>query len=723
MSTIQSSAVLNLFLDLAPEARAKALREELERHNHAYHVLDEPLIPDVDYDRLFHALKDLEEANPDLQVASSPTQQVGGQIQSGLFAPAKHINPMLSLGNAFEPEDIEKFEAKVEATLGNPETIAFSTEPKFDGLAMSLLYRQGLLDRGATRGDGETGEDVTENVKTIATVPHDLRPAFARLGLPVPDLLEVRGEVLMPRAVFEAINARLRAEGKKLLANPRNAAAGSMRQKDAQMAAKRGLSFFAYALGANEGFDGGQSHSEAMARLAAVGFQVTDLAEVVYGRAGLMGYFNKIGAARDSLPFDIDGVVYKVDSYAAQRELGMGTREPAWAVAHKFPAQEKMTLVVGIDIQIGRTGQATPVARLQPVEVGGVVVTNATLHNLDQLRAKDIRIGDTVIVRRAGDVIPEVVRAVVENRTGAEKEFHMPDNCPECAAKLEREPDKAAYYCTGGFACEAQRKAGLEHFVGRKALDVDGLGSEIVATAVDAGLLHDPADLFEFGTKVENWTSLAREPRIGVKIATKIVKEIEAAKTRPLARFLFGLGIRNCGENTTKNLARTFGTLERVRTATEAELIEMPDIGKIVAASIVGFWANPRNAAMVDRMVAQGVTPEAVALVQGGLLEGKTFVITGTLPSLSREAATALIEAAGGKVSGSVSAKTTYLLAGEKAGSKADKAAKLGVTVLDEATFQGLLAAREQQMAIVEQAQEQAQELAPRRRLPGMSRS
>lgn len=684
---VRASASLNLFLDLDDAARAQALRREIERHNHAYYVLDNPTIPDADYDALFRALQQLENDRPELLVPTSPTQRVGGEVQSG-FSPAKHLQPMLSLGNAFTDEEVEAFETTV-IEQASGKGLAYAVEPKFDGMAMSIIYRHGVYERATTRGDGETGEDVTANVRTVKSVPLDLRDHCAELGLPVPELLEVRGEMLMRRKDFQELNARLIAAGEEPKANPRNAAAGSVRQHDPKVTASRRLSFYAYALGAMEGFDGGASHSDSMQKLGKLGFQVTDLARVVHGREGLLAYFREIGEKRPGLPFDIDGVVYKVNDYAIQREMGWRSRTPNWAVAHKFPAEEAATTLEAIDIQIGRTGAATPVARLTPVQVGGVVVTNATLHNLDMIRLKDIRIGDQVIVRRAGDVIPEVVKPIVERRTGQEMEFHMPDNCPECSARLEREEGQAAYRCTGGFACEAQRKAGLEHFVGRRAMDIDGLGGEIIAKAVDAGLVHDPADLIEFGSIPANWVQL---DRMGAKVAAKLAQQVEGAKTRPLARFLFALGIRNCGENTTKNLAKTFGTLDAVRQATEEQLMAIPDVGPIVTRSILDYFADPKNQAMLDRMAAAGVAPEPVAQVEGGSLAGLTFVITGTLPALSRDEATAMIEAAGGKVSGSVSAKTSYLLAGDKAGSKADKAAKLGVQVLDEAAFRALLA-------------------------------
>ena len=691
---LEASPTLDLFQALPDEVRVERLRETVARYDHAYYVNDEPLIPDVDYDQIFRALVEIETRRPDLLIPTSPTQRVGG-VAAGGFAEVAHLRPMLSLGNAFTEEEVaDNFERRAENELGTPaDQIAYTAEPKFDGLAISLVYVDGLLERAVTRGDGAVGEDVTPNAKTIRTVPLDIRGECARLGLPVPSLMEVRGEVVMARKDFEAYNEKQRALGTKgkPLANPRNGAAGSLRQKDSRKTAARKLTFFAYALGVAEGFEGGPSHSASMNRLRDMGFNVSELSEVVFGRAGLMAYHDKVGQLRASLPFDIDGTVYKVDRYEDQEQLGWRSREPNWAVAHKYPAQEKMTPLLGIDIQIGRTGQATPVARLEPVHVGGVTVTNATLHNADQIERLDLRVGDIVIVRRAGDVIPEIVGPVVERRTADLPAFSMPSHCPVCGSELEREVGKAAYHCTGGLTCSAQLKNSLQHFVSRKALDVSGLGEEIINQAVDQGWLQSPADLFESGLNPATWM---RIDRLGEKVARKIVKELEIARTRPLANFLFGLGISNCGENTSKNLARTFHTLEGVRTASEADFIAMKDVGKETAHSLVSFWNNPRISAMIDRMVALNVAPEAVAAAPTeGVFIGKIVVVTGTLPTLKREEAQAMVEAAGGKVSGSVSAKTSYALVGADAGTKLKKAQDLNVPIIDETTFLSMLAA------------------------------
>lgn len=694
------SIAVPLFEDLQPGPRIAALRQEVEKHNRAYYVNDAPTIPDADYDLLFRTLAGLEREHPEHDSPASPTHRVGGAAVSD-FPPVQHLRPMLSLGNGFSPEEVEAFTDKVGETSGLHGQVEYSVEPKFDGMAMSILYRNGVFERAATRGDGATGEDVTAQVRTVHSVPLDLREACRAAGFAPPDLLEVRGEMLMRRKDFEALNARLRAAGEKPMANPRNAAAGSIRQKDPRVTASRRLSFYAYALGVADGFPSTGRHDTDMQQLATLGFQVTSLARKVLGRAGLMAYFDEIGRARDNLPFDIDGVVYKVNDYAAQARMGWRSREPQWALAHKFPAQEKTTRLLGIDIQIGRTGVATPVARLEPVEVGGVVVTNATLHNADQIARLDVHIGDAVIVRRAGDVIPEVVAPVVAARTGAEVPFAMPSDCPVCASPLEREAGAAAFRCTGGFACTAQRKCALEHFVARKAMDIDGLGSEIVSAAVDAGHIQSPADIFTWGSDAAHWAAL---PRMGAKSGTKLAAQVEAARARPLHRFLFALGIPNCGESTSKALAARFGTLEAVRTATTEDLLAINDVGPIVAASITEFFARPATQAMLDAMAAAGVRPQSQAVpVQGqspmGPFAGKTFCITGTLPNMSREEAATRIEAAGGKVSGSVSAKTDFLLAGEKAGSKLAKAAKLGVATLDEAAFTAMLVGHQEDAA------------------------
>lgn len=682
----QPSTTLDLFETLPVAERVTRLRKEVERHQHAYYVLDEPTIPDVDFDAMFRALEALEAAHPEFFDPASPTQRVGGAAQSK-FTQVKHLRPMLSLGNAFEDDEVSDFDRRSSQLLGADEPVAYAVEPKFDGLAMSLVYEDGVLTCGATRGDGETGEDVTANVRTIRNLPLSIRDACAELGIQVPKRLEVRGETLMARKDFEKVNEELRAAGGKTLANPRNAAAGSIRQLDSRIAAKRRLSFFAYGLGVVEGLDRGESHHESMQLLKKLGFEVTDLATVVVGQDGLLDYYNRIGRARDSLPFDIDGVVYKVNRYDQQEKLGFISRSPRWAVAHKYPAQEAMTPLIGIEIQIGRTGSATPVARLEPVLVGGVMVANATLHNLDEIQRKDVRIGDTVIVRRAGDVIPEVVGPVLEKRPADAREFVMPECCPACASAIVRPEGEAVARCTGGFSCMEQRKGGLSHFVQRRAMDIDGLGDVHLENAAEMGLVKTPADLYRL--TVDQWCTL---PRMGAKLATRIVEQVEASKTRPLARFLFALGIRQVGETTAKDLARHFGSLDGVMSATAEDLEKIDGVGSVVAASIVAHFEDPINRGIVEDMIALGVAPEHTSpAASGGAVDltGKTFVLTGTLPSMGRDDAQALIEAAGGKVSSSVSKKTSYVVAGAEAGSKLTKAQDLGVTVLDE---EGLLA-------------------------------
>lgn len=683
----QLSTALDLFETLPPAQRVVRLRQEVARHQHAYYVDDAPLIPDVDFDALFRALEEVEAAHPELFDPTSPTQRVGGVAQSS-FSPAKHYRPMLSLGNAFEDEEVDAFDARARTLLGATD-IEYAVEPKFDGIAMSITYRDGVLERGATRGDGETGEDVTANVKTIRNVPLDIRPACQKMGIEVPHLLEVRGEVLMARKDFEKVNAALREAGQATLANPRNAAAGSMRQLDARVTARRRLSFFAYALGVAEGFDRGPSHSASMDQLSRLGFQVSDLADVVIGEHGLMDYYDRIGKARDSLPFDIDGVVYKVNDYALQEKLGWVSRSPRWAVAHKYPPQEVMTRLLGIDIQVGRTGALTPVARLEPVSVGGVMVANATLHNIDEILRKDVRIGDMVMVRRAGDVIPEVVGPVLSMRPDDAAMFVMPSQCPDCQSDVVRPEGEAISRCSGGMVCRAQRHGLLEHFVGRRAMDIDGLGQVHLDNAIESGLVSTPVDLYRLG--VADWCTL---PRMGEKLARRIVDQVEASKTRPLHRVIFALGIRQIGETTAKDLARNFGSLEALLAATPEQLEKIEGVGPIVAASVVSHMNDPATRGSVEGLLAAGVSPQAPALPSaesGALYAGKTFVLTGTLPSLTREQAQAMIEAAGGKVSSSVSKKTSFVVAGSDAGSKLKKAQDLGVTILDEEGLKALL--------------------------------
>ncbi|WP_458068230.1 NAD-dependent DNA ligase LigA [Rhodanobacter sp. BL-MT-08] len=785
-------------------ARAAALRELIEQANHRYHVLDDPQMPDAEYDRLMRELEALEADHPDLATPDSPTRRVGARAKGG-FAEVRHALPMLSLGNAFEQDgesererfhEVAEFERRIEQTLDRREPV-FSVEPKLDGLAISLRYEHGVFVQGATRGDGETGEDVTANLRTVRAIPLKLR------GQGWPTVLEVRGEVIMLRKDFESFNERARANDEKPLANPRNGAAGSLRQLDPAITAKRRLSFFAYAIGVVEGGELPPTHSQTLQQLRDWGFPVSPEVGTAKGFDGLVAYFHRIGAKRDALPYDIDGVVYKLDDYAGQREMGFVSRAPRWAIAHKFPAQEQLTTVEAIEIQIGRTGAATPVARLAPVQVAGVIVTNATLHNADQIARLDVRVGDTVIVRRAGDVIPEVVRVMDELRPAHTVPWAMPTHCPVCGSQLLREEGAAAFRCSGGLICAAQRKEALIHFASRRAMDIEGLGERFVDALVELDIVRTPADLY--GLTVERFIAMkqAIDERDGTtpetvkagKVATKwaenLVEAIEASKQSTLPRFLFALGIMHIGKSTAKTLAAWFGRLDLVRAMPAPILRVLPDIGDEVASSIAGFFAQPGNEAVVDALLAAGITfsdeaspsprlrerlglgvlldvaaipklgsktksgellgkhyatlgdlkkagsvhwvvaglPSAVATslqtflddddnlarlrevdvamqslldaiprsanVQKAPLEGQTAVLTGTLPTLSREEAKERLEALGAKVSGSVSKKTDFVVAGEAAGSKLDKAQELGVAVWDEAQLLALLAKHE----------------------------
>lgn len=672
--------------------RAAALRGEIARHNHAYYVLAAPTIPDAEYDRLFRELQALEAEDPALQTPDSPTLRVGAPPQKE-FPPLVHGVPMLSLNNAFEPEEVAAFDQRVRDGLERLDEIDYAVEPKFDGLAISLTYRDGLFVRGATRGDGSTGEEVTPNLRTLRCLPLRL------VGADWPAELEVRGEVLMLRRDFERLNERQRQRGEKEFVNPRNAAAGSLRQLDSRITAGRPLSFFAYGVGLGAEGLGVSTHSALMQKLADWGFPVAPERAVVRGMAGLLDYFSRIGSLRSELPYDIDGVVYKVNELKAQGELGFVSRAPRFAIAHKFAAEEALTEVVAIDIQVGRTGALTPVARLKPVFVGGVTVTNATLHNEDEVRRKDVRIGDTVIVRRAGDVIPEVVAVVPEKRPlcpGADlfdnvplhAAFVMPEVCPECGSAVEKPADEAIARCTGGLYCPAQRKQALWHFASRRALEIEGLGDKLVEQLVDAGLVHSPADLY-----VLTVPTLAALERMGEKSAANLVAAIEKSKATTLARFIYALGIRNVGEATAKDLARHFGKLDAVLAADEMALQQVPDVGPVVAASLRRFLAEPHNRTIITRLQAAGVHwPDAAGHADAPKpLAGMTLVLTGTLPTLKREEAKALVEAAGGKVAGSVSKKTDYVVAGEEAGSKLEKAQELGVPVVDEAQLLKML--------------------------------
>ncbi|MDT8991587.1 NAD-dependent DNA ligase LigA [Curvibacter sp. APW13] len=684
----------------APAERVAQLCALLQRYAHEYYVLDAPSVSDAEYDRLFQELQSLEAAHPALRRSDSPTQRVGGKALDA-FAPVRHAVPMLSIRTETDTESsgAEAFDARVRKELGLGEgdgLVEYCAELKFDGLAMSLRYEHGVLVQAATRGDGETGEDVTANIRTIAQIPLRIPVPGSVSAVPVPDVLEVRGEVYMRRDDFEALNERQRQriaageKGEKTFVNPRNAAAGAVRQLDSTIAAQRPLSFFAYGLGEVSSQDAEPTtHLAWLQRLKSWGFPVAAQVDIAQGATELVAYHQRIGEQRDSLPFDIDGVVYKVNRLDLQRQLGFVTREPRWAVAHKYPAQEQMTTVLDIDVQVGRTGKLTPVAKLSPVFVGGVTVTNATLHNEDEARRKDVRVGDTVVVRRAGDVIPEVVSVVLERRTGEAPPFTMPHVCPVCGSAAVREEGEADYRCTGGLFCSAQRKQAILHFAQRRAVEVEGLGEKLVDQLVDGQIVKTLPDLYRLG-----FVALASMERMAGKSAQNLLDALEKSKQTTLPRFLFGLGIRHVGEATAKELARHFGTLDAIMDASEEALLQVADVGPIVAQSIHRFFAQAHNREVVEQLRVCGVTwPEGPPSVDASpkLLSGKTLVLTGTLPTLSRDAAKELIEAAGGKVAGSVSKKTHYVVAGTEAGSKLDKAQELGIAVLDEAGLLSLL--------------------------------
>jgi DNA ligase (NAD+) len=656
-------------------------------------VLDAPTIPDAEFDRLFRELQALEAAHPDLVTADSPTQRVGGKPLPE-FAQVRHAVPMLSIRTETdtEPTGAQAFDGRVRRELGLAEVdapVEYAAELKFDGLAINLRYEDGMMVQAATRGDGETGEDVTQNIRTVRRIPLRLQGA-------APALLEVRGEVFISRPDFERYNEKQRALGKATLVNPRNGAAGSIRQLDPAIAAGRPLSFYVYGLGETRGWDVPPTHAGVLDALSAFGLPVCEHRAVVEGADGLIAFHVRMREMRDKLPFDIDGVVYKVNSLALQQRLGFVTREPRWAVAHKYPAEEMLTTVEAIEVQVGRTGAITPVARLAPVFVGGVTVTNATLHNEAEARRKDVRIGDTVVVRRAGDVIPEVVSVVLENRPmkdlfGGEAlhaAFELPKTCPVCGSAIEKPEDEAIARCTGGLVCPAQRKQALLHFAGRRALDIEGLGDKLVEQLVDNAIVKTPADLYKLGL-----LAMANLERMAEKSVANILAAIEKSKATTLARFIFALGIRNVGEATAKDLARHFGNLDALMAADIGSLQQVSDVGPVVAASIVRFFAEAHNVEVIEQLRAGGVhwpEGESVALANSPIA-GKTFVLTGTLPTLTRDDAKDMIEALGGKVAGSVSKKTDYVVAGAEAGSKLDKAHDLALAILDEAQFRELL--------------------------------
>jgi DNA ligase (NAD+) len=662
-----------------PGKRAAVLRDLLERYNHRYHALDDPEVPDAEYDRLMVELRAIEAGHPQLITPNSPTQRVGAAPVAA-FGAVKHRIAMLSLDNAFSEEEVRDFDRRVRERLGVEGPIRYSAEPKLDGLAISARYEKGLFVQGATRGDGETGEDITQNLKTIAALPLKLRAPK------LPAVLEVRGEVFMPLAGFERFNQAALERGEKTLVNPRNAAAGSLRQLDPRMTAARPLDLFIYGLGMVEGVELPARHSETLAALRLWGFKICPQSAVVESVEGCLEYYRQMGAQRAALPYQIDGVVYKVDELDLQRRLGFVSRAPRWAVAHKFPAEEALTTVRDIEFQIGRTGALTPVARLEPTFVGGVTVSNATLHNMDELTRKDVRVGDTVVVRRAGDVIPEVARVLPERRPPGTTPILLPTVCPVCGSKVVREGDQAVARCSGGRICAAQRKEEIKHFASRRALDIQGLGDKLVDQLVERDWVRTPADLFALRSD-----QLETLERMGEKSAQKLQAGIEAAKRTSLPRFLYALGIRDVGEATALALAQHFREIDALRRATDEEIQRVPDVGPVVAKHVAAYFGDADNAAVVDRLLAAGVIWPPPPPGSQGALTGKTFVLTGTLESLTREAAAEAIARLGGKVSGSVSKKTSYVVAGAEAGSKLKKAAELRIAVLDEAAFLKLL--------------------------------
>ena len=673
--------------------RLGSLRDLLGRYAHAYYVCDAPEVPDAEYDRLFRELEALEKIHPELITPDSPTQRVGAPPLAA-FAQVVHQVPMLSINNAFTSEEVEAFDQRCREGLGllpSDPPITYACEPKFDGLAISLVYEAGIFVRGATRGDGTTGEDVTLNLRTIRSIPLRLNSDNP------PKRLEVRGEVLIRRADFARLNEMQEAAGAKSFANPRNAAAGSLRQLDSGITASRPLTFFAYGIA---GYEAAASENQPTSSelstqsgiltwLHKLGFRVAETRAVVQGASGMLDYFAEMARRRPGLAYDIDGVVYKCNQRNQQERLGYVSRAPRFIIAHKFPAEEALTRITSIDVQIGRTGAVTPVARLEPVFVGGVTVTNATLHNFIEIARKDIRVGDTVIVRRAGDVIPEVVSSLIDRRpldTTGQSLYPLmgcPPVCPECGSHIELPPGEAVARCTGGLVCPAQRKQSLRHFASRRAMDIEGLGEKVVDQLVDAGLVHSPADLY--GLSV---SQLAGLDRFADKSAENLVEAIRQSRQTKLDRLIYALGIRNVGEQTAKDLARYFGTLDALMSADTESLMQVPDVGPVVADSLVAFFAEPHNRNVIDRLIASGLEwPDVVVDAQPGLLAGQTVVLTGTLPNLSRDEAKALVEAAGGKVAGSVSAKTRFVVAGDAAGSKLEKAQSLGIEILDETAF------------------------------------
>jgi DNA ligase (NAD+) len=666
--------------------RARALREALGAHDYAYYVLDRPTVSDAEYDALFRELSALEAAHPSLVTPDSPTQRVAGAPQTG-FAPVRHAARMLSIRTETNtaPEAALDFDARIRRELGldaSAPPVAYMAELKFDGLAINLRYEEGRLAVASTRGDGDVGEDVTRNIRTIAVIPQRLEARHP------PAILDVRGEVYMTRADFAQLNARQREAGQRLFINPRNTAAGAVRQLDPAMTAERPLHFFAYGIGEASGWAMPDTQHALLDALAAFGLPVDGHRRLVRGGEALVAFYDEVAALRNDLPFDIDGVVYKVDRLAWQQELGFVTREPRWAVAHKFPPEEMPTKLLDIGVQVGRTGAMTPIARLEPVFVGGVTVTNATLHNEDEVRRKDVRIGDTVVVRRAGDVIPEVVRVVLERRPAHARQFTMPTTCPECGSAVERLPDEAIARCTGGLVCPAQRKQSLRHFASRHAMDIEGVGEKLIDQLVDSGRVQTAADLYHLTVE-----ELAAFERMAEKSAANVVGAIARSRDTTLARFIYALGIRHVGEATARDLAAHFGALDPILEASEDDLVQVRDVGPVLAESIHDFFAEPHNRKVIEALRRAGVRwrEGAPRRASAAPLAGRTFVLTGTLPTLTRDAAKALLEAAGATVAGSVSKKTDYVVAGAEAGSKLAKAEALGVKVIDEDAMRALI--------------------------------
>ena len=661
----------------------QSLRNHINEHNHKYYVLDEPSIPDAEYDRLMRELQALEDANPELIISDSPTQRVGGAPLAG-FTEVQHERPMLSLDNAMNADEFAAFYQRVQDRLKTDEPLEFACEPKLDGLAISLLYVNGVLERAATRGDGQTGEDVTQNVRTIKNVPLRLQ------GNQTPTRIEIRGEVYMPKAGFDAYNDRARENEEKVFANPRNAAAGSLRQLDSRITAKRPLEFCAYSLGiVSDDFDMPDTHSAQLAQVQVWGVRINEEMRVVNGLEEAQTFFTQLGEKRHELGYEIDGTVFKINSLALQETLGFVARAPRWAIAYKFPALEELTVLQDVDFQVGRTGALTPVARLKPVHVAGVTVSNATLHNMDEIARLGVKIGDTVIIRRAGDVIPQVVAVVKNKRPNNAKDIVMPPACPVCESHIERVEGEAVTRCTGGLVCSAQRKEAIKHFASRKALDVEGLGDKLIDQMVAASLIDSLDDVFHL-----TLDDIAGLERMAEKSAQNVLNALEKSKATTLGRFIYSLGIREVGTVTAQNLANHFGFLERIMNASVDVLLDVPDVGNIVAQHLVNFFAEEHNRTVIEQLQKSGVhwdESEPVNAADDAPLAGKTAVITGTLSDMSRDDAKLALEALGVKVTGSVSAKTDFLVAGDKAGSKLTKAQNLGVRVFDEEAFKALL--------------------------------